>query len=100
MKVPLAITPSSIPGAGTGSLAIAYELRSAQNALDHALQNQRAGQADRMDAAVDRLVAAERAVDRSRGIDPDACMTAACQRQQRAALWSDMSADTAHCDAK
>ena len=61
----------------------AEELRLAQNAFE------RAGW-DNLDAAYERLVAAERAFDRSRGIDPDAWAERAYERQQRAECLSDV----------
>ena len=60
----------------------AEELRLAQNAFERANWSN-------WDAAYNRLITAERAFDRSRGIDPDAWADRAYERQQRAACLSD-----------
>ena len=67
----------------------AEELRLAGNAFERALRYTGPGQQARDDAAYARLISAERAVDRSRGIDPDALAERAYERQQRADCWSD-----------
>ena len=68
---------------------VTKELLLAENAMGRALRSTGPGQSAREDAAYARLMSAERAVDRSLGIDPDARMEAAYERQQRAACLSD-----------